>query len=221
MTNPDALRKTLSQGAPLDMATSVDLVRKAKAGDRTALNDFLARYQDRLHRIVRIRLGAKLRRHVDSIDIVQEAFVVAARKIGDLELRSHAGILQWLAKIAENRIRDANDYLFAKKRDRGREKPLAAPPMSSVASVQFPAEQTAMSDRAFKTEIRELMDAAMMELPDDYREVILLRDYSGGDWDYIAEVLGSKNKRICQSLHRRAWVRLARLVGEKLGRHDK
>ena len=102
--------KSVSDRFPDDLNTSVDLVHRAQRGDDLALNDLIARYQERLHRIVCIRLGARLKQHVESVDIVQETFAVAFQKLGDFELRSHASILQWLARIAENRIRDANDY---------------------------------------------------------------------------------------------------------------
>ena len=72
----------------------------------------LATHDERLERIVRVRLGARIQRHIESVDIVQETFAVAFQKIEEFEFRSHASILSWLARIAENQIRDANKYLF-------------------------------------------------------------------------------------------------------------
>src|SRR5262245_39374171 len=78
---------------------SIDICRLAQAGDRAALNELLARYQERIYRIARIRMGAKLRRFLDSADIVNRANWVAAQRIGKLEVRDKASIIQWLSKI--------------------------------------------------------------------------------------------------------------------------
>ncbi len=213
------LQESVEERPLPDLGTSIQLARRAQQGEREALNRLLERYQDRLQRIVRIRLGARLGQCVDPVDIVQETFLVAVRKLGELELRNHASILQWLATIAEHKIHDARDYHFAQRRDRRREQPLARGPRadSSAGSVQFPAADTAPGTRAWKNEIRQIMDDAMVELPDDYREVILLHDYSGADWDHIHQLLGRESKHACQELHRRAWIRLRRIVMGRLG----
>ena len=56
----------------------------------------------------------------------------------------------------------------------------------------------------------------MTELSSDHREVILLRDYCGGAWDYVAEEMGRDNVHATQELHRRAWIKLRGLVRPKL-----
>lgn len=204
----DRLQESVAATIQEDLHTSVNLVRHAQAGDSQALSDLLARYESRLHRIVRVRLGSKLKQHVESVDIVQETFTVAFQKIDAFELRSHASILQWLARIAENKIRETNKFLFADKRNRDRNLAMDAPKDdASVSGLRLAAEQTAVPERAMKQEVRELMDAAMTRLQEDHREVILLRDYSSASWDFVEEVLG-RSKAACQELHRRAWIRL-------------
>jgi hypothetical protein len=60
---------------------SLHYLGKAQDGDALALDELLRRYQERLVRIVRARMGRDLRRHVDADDIVNETFVVAARRL--------------------------------------------------------------------------------------------------------------------------------------------
>jgi RNA polymerase sigma-70 factor (subfamily 1) len=202
----------LSNPIRADLPSSVLLVQRAQKGDSEAVGKLLERYQSRLQRIVRVRLGARLKLHIESVDIIQETFAVAFQKIGDFELRSHASILNWLARIAENQIRDANRYLFAAKRDHGREQSMEGElGSSSPSGFRLAADETAVVERVAKQELRELMDQALTRMQHDQREVILLRDYSAAEWDYIAEALG-RSRGACQELHRRAWFQLQALV---------
>ena len=58
----------------LDLTQSLDLVRSAQNGDGGALNLLFERYYERVRRVVRMRLGNKLRQEMDSGDILQETF---------------------------------------------------------------------------------------------------------------------------------------------------
>jgi RNA polymerase sigma-70 factor (ECF subfamily) len=195
------------------------LVGRAQDGDREALDHLLERYQDRLRRIVRVRLGQRLSGHVEIMDIVQETCEVAARRIQNLELHSPASILHWLSRIAENKIHDAYNYHFAQKRDRRRDQRIdaARDDESTAGPPALQGSTTLPDERAWKKELREILDDALSTMPDDQREVILQRDYCGADWEQVAEALGRDNVHAAQELHRRAWIRLRRLVKPKLG----
>ena len=215
---PGSLAGSVAEPLP-DLATSVVLVHRARGGDRGALDDLLGRYRGRLLRIVRIRMGAGLARLVDPEDVVQETLAAAANRVTDFEPASHASILHWLAAIAQNKVGDAHGREFAQKRDRGRERPLSSPQAEgSEAELRFEADITAPEDRASRNELRTLVDGAIAELPDDYREVIILRDYEAGDWEWVTEHMsGDRSRHACQELHRRAWIRLGSLVRGRLG----
>lgn len=212
---PDDLLNKSFDGLP-DPRRSLDLLAMAQQGDRDALEDLLRRYQERIRRIVRIQLGASpLRRDYDSMDIVQSTFRAALPKIGDLKPRSAAGLLQWLALIATNQIRDAADAQRALKRDIGRE--IQFDPTASVdgAPSQLAAPDTAPDERALLNEVRELLDAEVSRLPEDQRRVVVLRDYCGEDWDRIAAELDRSNGAT-RELHQRAWIKLRRALLPRL-----
>src|SRR5262245_29088221 len=116
---------TGTAGPVPDLSRSLELVELVQGGDEDAWREFFERYRARLARIVRIKLGPRLQRHLDEDDILQEVFLVALRRVGEFESRSHAGILQWLARIADYRIRERLAHHDAEKRNAGREVPLA------------------------------------------------------------------------------------------------
>ena len=199
---------------------SLALLARAKGGDDTALVELLTRYQERLRRIVRIQLGSsRLRMLHDSMDVVQDTFLAALPKIRDLEPRSAAGLLQWLSLIATNRIRDAHDHQHAAKRDVRRTVPLETPSTSG----QFRGEAAPDRDpshAAELAEIRDLLDDAVAQLPEDQRRVVMLRDYCGEAWERIAAEL-HREPGATRQLHQRAWIRLRGALRPVLDQHRK
>lgn len=213
---PDALSDSCP--GPLraeDHAVSRHLLARAQAGDATALDDLLRRYQDRVQRIVRIRLGPDLRRSVETTDLVQETFQAALRSIGELRVENDADLLNWLARIATNRIRDEHDRLNAQKRGSGRDRALDGD--DSRARAREPvADDTSPVEAAMRSEVREVLDRAIAELPEEYREMVLLRDYCGASWESIAERFPEKSVHAAQQLHQRAWIKVRRLAEPRL-----
>lgn len=212
MPDPSALlARSLSDADLPDPQTSLDLLALAQRGDQLALEDLITRYQDRLRRIVRIQLGGSaLRRDYDSMDFVQGTFRAALPRIGELQPRSAAGLLQWLSLIATNQIRDACDHRNAARRDAGREVAL-----DDAVAPGLPDRAAAPDERALLAEVREMLDDEVSRLPADQRRVVLLRDYHGEDWERIAAELGRDNGAARQ-LHQRAWIQLRRALRPRL-----
>lgn len=207
----ELLGRSLSPDDLPSHQASMELLERARNGDRAALEDLVARYQDRLQRIVRIQLrGSALRRHLDSMDLVQDIFRAALPKIADLQPRSPAGILHWLSVIAVNRIRDVVDHHRSAKRDAAREVEL-----NEDVCRRLSAGEELPHERAMLAEVRELLDAEVARLPDDQRRVVLLRDYIGEEWDRIADELGREGGAARQ-LHQRAWIRLRQALAPRL-----
>jgi len=230
----DPLKDSLS-GQDLPQYTeSMDLVQRLQKGEGKALDKLLERYQDRIRRIVRIKLGSRLREHVESMDIVQQVNIVAIRKLETLELRDNASILRWLSQIALNQIRDVNQYFTAERRDVNRVIAMDFGPRSDDDGrprFQGAGDDPLPEEQAWRNELREILDDSMTKLSEEYREIIMRRDYYGEDWATIANELGysAKQKSVedlaerleravhaAQEFHRRAWIKLRRIVRPRL-----
>lgn len=216
----DPLLQSVDNRALPDVTESMRLVQRAQQGDDAAMNELIQRYEPRLRRIVRIKLSYRLRRVVESVDIVQDTFRAAAEHIEDLELRSTASILQWLSRIAENRMLDTHRHFYGLKRDKTREVRMADPRGEDDAGefrpgAVVPDAGPTPEEEASRRELARLVDEAVAQLPEDYREVIMLRTYYGGSWDYVAEQMNRTNGDAARQLHRRARIRLARIMREK------
>ena len=78
------------------------------------------------------------------------------------------------------------------------------------------AESTYIPEKVSRAELEKIVDECLEALTDHYREVILLRDYAGADWDFIAKELDRSSVGAAQQLHRRARVELAAQVQKRM-----
>jgi RNA polymerase sigma-70 factor (subfamily 1) len=194
---------------------SCELVRRAQGGEDEALNELFGRYYERVRRIVRLRLGRDLRGALDSGDILQETFAASVRALDRFEMRDDSSLIHWLSKIAEHQIKAAADYHGAQKRDRKRAVPFAFEPDGSGAASGPPEPEDLAPppiERMVEAEDARALETVLEELRDDYREVILHRDYEGASWETIATWMGSPSPDAARMLYARAVAELSSRV---------
>lgn len=192
---------------PADPVTrSVELLRRARAGERSALNRLFERYYGRLRRIVRVRLGPALRRQVDSAEILQETFAAAVKDLERFEIREEASLIHWLGRIAHHRILEA-----ARRAERGvgRER-LHDPPETDRPGRRdaVPDTSPTPSEAAAHREEAARLERCLDGLPEAERELILLRDYAGASWQLVAEATGRPSADAARMAHSRAMAAL-------------
>lgn len=195
---------------------SLELVTRAQTGDREALERLITRYRERVLKVVRLRMGRRLRECVESQDILQETFLTAVQKLDSFEMREEASLINWLARLAENQIRAKADYHSAKKRDHDRA--LGLDPASSANSsstgprFQVSDEGTRPLDQLTRNEEKRILEACLEELDDEYRELILLREYMGASWEAVAEETGRPSAAAARMKHAQAKIELGKLL---------
>jgi RNA polymerase sigma-70 factor (ECF subfamily) len=183
------------------------LFRRARQGSREAINHVFDRYGERLHALVRLRLGARLRRHIDSCDVVQTTMLKAFQIFDRFEGSRSASLMAWLGRIAENEIRDQADFYERHKRRDDFETPLEG----KLGALQ--AEVSSASGRLYVKEQMERLERAFEFLSTDHREVILLRNLEELTFQEIGERL-HRSAEASRKLHDRAMANLAILLSE-------
>jgi RNA polymerase sigma-70 factor (ECF subfamily) len=209
--------------SPEDLTRSFELVQRAQDGDMDAYNRLFERYYDRVLRIVRIRLGTRIRTYLEAEDIIQETFIAAVKNFDRFEMRHEAALIAWLSRLAEHKIKEALDYHHALKRDRRRERALGhvrTAMASGTLVFDPPATLDLPVDRAGDQELTAIMEECLTELTDDHREVILLRLYHKGSWAWVAEQMGRPTDAAARELFRRAKVALVLKVGQRTRLED-
>ncbi len=200
-----------------ELVRSLELASRAQGGDLAALRELLWSYRERLQRAVSIRTGARLRAFLEADDLLQDAYLLAMRKLGDLQLTSHAAILLWLARIAESQVRSKLDYFLGRREPEEARALRLGDPSRGVTEIALSG--TASPRAALRAEFERLVDSYVEQLePSELREVLLLRDYFGADWEAIRAALGRDGVEEVRSLYRQAQEKLRRRLRPHLER---
>ena len=179
--------------------TTRHLVTLAKKGDRAALEHLYQIYGERVHWIVRFRMGSEIRLKLDSMDVVQDAFLFALEDLDDFNYRDEGDFLRWLSKIAENRIRDNIKKLHADKRDIRKEvllRNLVPTTHGSLLGALGPVASTTPSLIISKREELSKLERAIDELRPEYREVIILKKIEELSYKEISNRLGKSTDAV-------------------------
>ena len=169
------------------------------------------RYYARVSAVVRRRLGDRLRLGLESGDIIQDSMIQAFRGLENYTVKDNAAFIDWMAGIVENRIRAANKHMHAAKRDRAHEVALdhIRTAVSSGTLVLEPsAGLLSPSKEVARNEEGRRMWAALEELKDRYRRVIVLRHFEGASWEVVSETLECPSPDAARMLYARATVEL-------------
>lgn len=169
------------------------LINEAKKGDKAALNEVCSRYINRVHKIVRFRMGEKLRLKAESMDIVQSVMTKAIEDISQFDTGSESKFINWLAKIVENTLRDKFDYFSAQKRDALHEERLASQDENGELYYHDIPDHISptITQKVGQNERLKKLEESLDELNAKQREVVILRNYAGMTFKEIAEVLDS------------------------------
>jgi RNA polymerase sigma-70 factor (ECF subfamily) len=156
------------------------LVRAAQDGDRVAFGQLYQRYVRMVHGILLARVPTAA-----AEDLVHEVFLQALRSLAAMREVSRFG--PWLAAIARNRATDF--HRRAKPNDS-----LDGQPGAAVA-LENPQRQIAIEDSI------ALLNA-LRELPDVYRETLVMRFVEGMTGPEIAAHTGLTHGSVRVNLHR-------------------
>jgi RNA polymerase sigma-70 factor (ECF subfamily) len=152
-------------------------VARAKQGDREALRYLYARYADNVYSYV----ASIVRDHYEAEDVTQQVFAKLTDSLARYEERG-APFLSWLVRLARNA---AIDQLRSR-----RAIPVADPIESETA------------DDGEEADRRETLRSALDTLPEDQREIIMLRHLGGLAPAEIAARLGRSESAV-NGLHHR------------------
>ncbi len=201
----------MSSGQDAETVESMRLIRRAQGGDLEAYEEFFARYYARIHRVARRRLGSSLRREVESRDVVHEAVIEAIRAFDHFELRDKPALVAWLGKIVEHRILALRRRSLAGKRDRALER-LEHAVTSGRIALEPVDDAPQPEDQIAEREEIELLQASMLELDENQRATILLRENEGLSWEEVAQATGSPSAAAARMVFARAKVALRRAL---------
>ncbi|HUR50774.1 MAG TPA: RNA polymerase sigma factor [Mycobacteriales bacterium] len=176
------------------------LVRAVQRGEPGAMDELIRGTYADVYALCRRLLGDPS----DAADATQEVYLRVVKSV--LAFRGESAFGTWLHRVTTNvcmtMLRRRGDA-----RARGQSAGLLDATFDDIASTDASPE-----DRAADADLARRTAKALSELPDDAREVVVLRDVQGLSTKETAELLGVSEGAVKVRLHR-AHTRLRELVG--------
>lgn len=169
-----------------------ELVGRCQRGDLNAYEALVTRYRNKVYAFA----FSMLRNEQDATDLCQEAFVRGWQAIRGF--RKDASFYTWMYRITTNLAID-----FTRRRDRRPTTPFeeGIDPQVDASLQTPPSTNPSPVDEAQRNELREQIDAALLELSPEHRAVVQLREFDGLDYAAIARATGCTIGTVMSRLH--------------------
>ncbi len=192
--------------------TDDELVAASRDGDAGSFGELMQRHQDRVFSTIYRMVGVR----EDACDLTQEAFLNAWR--GMQRFRGGARFSTWMYRIALNAA-----YSGLRRR-------ASRPPMASLEVAGKDARglrrpvPDSRDDPAEAAEVKEealLIRRTLMDLREEERAIIVLRDIEERNYGEIAEILECPRGTVKSRLHRARESLRRRLVRDNDGERSR
>jgi len=175
--------------------TDQQVIDQVLAGNTALYEIIMRRYNQRLYRVAL----SILRDAAEAEDVIQDAYVRAYQHLD--QFAGHAAFSTWLTRIAVNQ---ALYRLKLRKRDQQ----IAEFDVDEEQSMKVTEPSLDPEQRASVAELGQLLEEAVLELPGQYRSVIMLRDIEELSTAETAAALELTEENVKTRLHRgRAMMR--------------
>jgi RNA polymerase sigma-70 factor (ECF subfamily) len=159
--------------------TDQQLVDRVLSGNKNAFNLLVLRYQ---HRVAAL-IGRFVHDHQEAEDVCQEAFIKAYRALA--LFRGESAFYTWLYRIAVNTAK--NHLVSRNRRPPASDMEINEAELSDGGAVLREIENPEGSLATEK--LKQAIDVAIEELPEDLRTAFTLREFSGLSYEDITEVM--------------------------------
>lgn len=160
-------------------ATDQILVERVQAGDKSAFDLLVKRYQ---HKVIGL-IGRYVQDQAEALDIAQETFIKAYRALDSF--RGESAFYTWLYRIATN---TAKNYLV----NRSRRPPGTDIDIDDVLQTESESELRDIEtpeNNLYRDELFSVMASTLEALPEELRVALTLRELEGMSYEEIAEVM--------------------------------
>lgn len=165
--------------------------------------DALERYRGFLERLAGRQWPVSMRRHVGISDVVQVAMVRASTAADRYWGNTESNVKAWLKKILLNVIINESRRLRTQRRQFEREQP---------ADVEnLPKDGSSVSADLLRSELREVVFAALSRIKPEYAAVVRLREFQGLSFCEIGVRLNRSSEAV-----RKVWSRAIKSLEAEL-----
>ncbi len=174
----------LATGSGLAFSTTeTEFIERLKAGDAAAFDTLANRYASDIYGLLyRLTQDAE-----EASDLTQETFLSALKAIS--KFRGEADLKTWLFRIAINESRNRFRWWKRRRRDVTISLDVTVGESETPLSETFSSNAPSPEEKALRGEREKLLREALNELPDIFREAVVLCDIEGFTYEEIAQTL--------------------------------
>jgi RNA polymerase sigma-70 factor (ECF subfamily) len=197
------------------VARLLDALRR---GDPAAAGDLLRRYQGWLALLARLQIDRRFQGKFGASDVVQQTLLEACRALPQFRGRTEPELTAWLRQILAHVLaHEFRRYHGTQRRDPAREVSLEQELAESSQRLggMLAAPGSSPSEQAARREQEVRLADVLARLPEDYREVIVLRNLEGLSHEEVARRMNRSGGAV-----RMLWVRALARLRQELGGSD-
>ena len=180
----------------MSIASNNPQIENLRRNGEQCLAEVFSRHQDRLERIVDLRLDPRLSGRVDAADVVQEAFIEASKRLPRFLENPTVSVFVWVRGVTLDTLIHVHRRHLAKMRDAGREVSLSLGPAPQVSSISLAgwlvADLTSPSQAAMRDEVAKKVEEVLEAIDEIDREVLILRHFEQLSNDEVSSIVGVK-----------------------------
>lgn len=174
------------------MSSEKALVQQAKAGDRNAFAALVSAYESKIYNLALRYLGNR----EDAMDASQEVFLRVFRFLPGFQEES--GFSTWIYRIGVNVCKD----MLAKQSKRNEQSIEVEDEEEDRRTLDIVDCRYSPEQILENAELRTILSTAIASLPEQQREVVVLRDIQGLSYEEIASVLSLESGTVKSRLSR-------------------
>jgi RNA polymerase sigma-70 factor (ECF subfamily) len=165
-----------------------ELIDRVIAGDTDAFTDIVKRYQNKIFRYIYTRVY----NYDEACDMTQDVFVITMESLKTF--RRESQFSTWLFSIAVNYCKNY--------RRKNRHKIYSIYNADNEMEFQIPDLRQNQEELAITNESMQILLEELHKLPDDYRDILILRDIEGESYTTIAQALQLTLANVKVRIHR-------------------
>ena len=169
----------------------IQVIEKVLAGDVEAFSGIIEKYKDKTFNYV----YSQVKDYDEALDITQEIFIMTIEALRSF--RRESKFSTWFYSIMVNYCKN-----YRKKNSRYNLVSINSSRGEDEYDMQLPDERENPENEVIMNDSLRIVKDEIGKLPDDYREILLLRDIEGLSYNEIAEILKISLSNVKVRIHR-------------------
>lgn len=172
-------------------SNDLEIIDRVLAGDIQAFSAIIEKYQNMVFRYV----YSQFNNYDEAMDITQEIFIMVIEALPGF--RKESKFSTWLYSIMVNYCKNQR-----KKQSRYSTVPLNIVRDDNEYDIQIPDERENPEEQVIRDESLRIIKEEIQLLPDDYREILVMRDVQGMSYNDISDILDIGLSNVKVRIHR-------------------